>query len=128
MRKYTIFFGLILVSMICSQVFAGGYEKAASTRVVGTPPEVMARVTNIVRSRGDGKPFYPIVDFLARICNHTIPGNDKKPGPGYGVPEGHVIGNAPAPYIIGKVMDRSRRGKCEPAVDFVERIKRHHAE
>jgi hypothetical protein len=129
MRKYIIFFVFALanVFMIYSETFAGGYEKLASKSVVGTPPEAMAKVTTIARTRGNGKPFYPVIDFFSRISANILyghtPSADRTPGPGYGVPKGHVIGNAPTPHIIGKVMDRTGRGK----VDFLERIKRHHA-
>jgi len=117
--------GLVLLN---SQVFAGGVSRTASEGQIGVPPEAMERVSNITPHRGNGEFFTaPIVDFLSRVIGLYIPAGDKTPGPGWGVPEGHNIGNAPTPPVIGKHLDRSSRGKMEPVVDFLDRVSQQQA-
>jgi len=117
--------GLLLVS---SQVFAGGVSRTASKGQIGIPPEAMKRVSNITPHRGNGEFLIaPIVDFLSRVIGLYIPPGDKTPGPGWGVPEGHNIGNAPTPPVIGKHLDRDKRGKMEPVVDFLNRVSQQQA-
>ena len=112
--------GLLLVS---SQVFAGGVSRTASEGQIGVPPEAMERVSNITTHRGNGEFFTtPIADFLSRLISLYIPAGDKNPGPGWGVPEGHNIGNAPTTPVIGKHLDRSSRGKMEPVVGFLKQV------
>lgn len=112
--------GLLLVS---SQVFAGGVSQTASEGQIGVPPEAMERAGNITLHRGNGEFLTaPIVDFLSRVIGFYIPPGDKKPGPGWGVPEGHNIGNAPTPRVVGKYLDRSSRGKMEPVVRFLKQV------
>jgi len=111
------------VFLITSQVFAGGLPRMATEEFIGVPPEATERVSNIARDRGDGKFFTaPVIDFLSRLIGLYIPPGDKTPGPGWGVPEGHNIGNAPQPQVIGKQLDRSSRGKLEPVVEFLKQI------
>ena len=112
--------GLLLVS---SQVFAGGVSRTASEGQIGVPPEAMERVSNITTHRGNGEFFTtPIADFLSRLISLYIPAGDKNPGPGWGVPEGHNIGNAPTPRVVGKHLDRSSKGKMEPVARFLKQV------
>ena len=116
MKKIMSLAGVIVIGiLVTSQVFA---------EQIGVPPEAMEKVSNITRHRGAGTLFSPITNFLFRVAEHRIQPGDKKPGPGYGVPEGHNIGNAPQPPVIGKVLDRSGRGNPKDIVSFIERLKK----
>jgi hypothetical protein len=87
----------------------------------------MAKVSTITPHRGkiDGplpKIPEPIIDFFSRISSHHIAPGDEAPGPGWGVPEGHNIGNAPQPRVVGKHLDRSSRGKMKLLKDVSGRV------
>lgn len=114
MRKAVIVLSILAGSifLLTSSVWAGGVEKGAP---------------NIARHQGKGELFYPAADFARRVVSRRIPAGDKKPGPGWGVPPGHNIGNAPLPPVIGKELDRTEKGKLEIVADFFNRIKQHEA-
>ena len=130
MRKKPLVLSILMGSifLLTSSLWAGGVEKiGAAKSEVGLPPSSLQKAPNITYHRGKGELFYPAADFAQRVASHRIPAGDKKPGPGWGVPPGHNIGNAPLPLVIGKRLDRTERGKLEIVTDFVERIKQHEA-
>lgn len=119
---------IICLFLVTSYVSAGGIKRQVSSgEEIGVPPGPMVSGSNIKRNRGKGELFFPLLDLISRIGSHYIPPGDKEPGPGWGVPEGHNIGNAPKPRITGRYLDRSGRGKFELITDFIDRIKRHEA-
>ena len=130
MRKAVIVLSILAGSifLLTSSVWAGGVKKAAALKgEVGLPPRSLQKVPNITYHRGKGELLYPAADFAQRVASHRIPAGDKKPGPGWGVPPGHNIGNAPLPPVIGKELDRTEKGKLEIVADFFNRIKQHEA-
>lgn len=130
MRKAVIVLSILAGSifLLTSSLWAGGVEKIFTPKgEVGLPPSALQKPCHIARHGGKGELFYPAADFAQRVVSHRIPAGDKKPGPGWGVPPGHNIGNAPLPPVIGKELDRTEKGKLEIVADFFNRIKQHEA-
>lgn len=128
MRKSKIIAVILVAGLFWAapQVIAGGRERfPLDEEIIGIPPAPRIASENITRHKGKGEPFYLVIDFFSRILSHNITPGDKKPGPGYGVPEGHNIGNAPLTPVVGAYLDRNSRGNLEPLKDFLRRIEYH---
>ena len=130
MRKKPLVLSILMGSifLLTSSLWAGGVEKiGAAKSEVGLPPSSLQKAPNITYHRGKGELLYPAADFASRVADHRIPEGDKQPGPGWRVPKGHNIGNAPLTPVIGKNLDRSDRGKLEMVADFLKRVEEHEA-